>query len=98
MEPKKISLLADSIRSRIGPLSHAISYNGPHVSDRLVIAELENLVRISKSTFAEHSDYFSQVEQEITSGSMALSRVVEVLDYIRELTLRSGRQKIQAAV
>jgi len=91
MEPKKVSLLADSIKSRIGPLSHAINYNGRHVSDRLVIAELENLIRISKSTFPGHSDYFAGMEQEITSGNIPLSKVVEVLDYITELALRSTK-------
>ena len=91
MEPKKISLLADSIRSRIGPLSHAINYNGRHVSDRLVIAELENLCRISSSTFCGHSDYFMEVEQEIRTGSIPLTKVVEVLDYITELTFRSSK-------
>ena len=88
MEPKKISLLADSIKSRIGPLSHAINYNGRHVSDRLVIAELENLVRISSATFPGHLDYFSGVQQEITNGNIPLSKVVEVLDYISELAIR----------
>ena len=96
MEPKKISLLADSIRSRIGPLSHAINYNGRHISDRLVIAELENLIRISNSTFPGHSDYFQSFEQEITGDNIPLARVVEVLDYISELALRS--RKIQTAV
>jgi hypothetical protein len=88
VEPKKISLLAESIKSRIGPLSHAINYNGRHVSDRLVIAELENLVRISGATFTEHSTYFSGIQQEITSGNIPLSKVVEVLDYISELAVR----------
>ncbi len=96
MEPKKISLLAESIKSRIGPLSHAINYNGRHVSDRLVLAELENLVRISNSTFPGHSDYFSEVEQEITGGNIPLTKVVGVLDYITELVFRSA--KIQTAI
>lgn len=90
MEPKKISLLADSIKSRIGPLSHAINYNGRHVSDRLVIAELENLVRISGVTFPEQAPYFSEIQQEITGGNIPLSKVVEVLDYINELAIRRG--------
>ncbi len=91
MEPKKISLLADSIKSRIGPLSHAINYNGRHVSDRLVIAELENLIRISNSTFSGHSQYFAEVEQEITGGNIPLAKVIEVLDYISELAWRSTK-------
>jgi hypothetical protein len=91
LEPKKISLLADSIRSRIGPLSHAINYNGRHVSDRLVIAELENLIRISNSTFPGHSDYFGGVEQEITAGNIPLTKVIEVLDFISELAWRSTK-------
>jgi hypothetical protein len=94
LEPRKISLLAQSIQSRIGPLSHAINYNGKHVSDRLVIAELENLLRISKSSFPEHSDYFTSIEAEIRSdGSLPLSKVVEVLDYILELALRNSQIK-----
>ena len=91
MEPKKIALLADSIKSRIGPLSHTINYNGRHVSDRLVMAELESLVRISNSTFLGHSEYFLEVEREISTGSIPLSKVVEVLDYITELTFRSRK-------
>ena len=96
MEPKKISLLADSIRSRIGPLSHAINYNGRHVSDRLVMAELENLVRISNSTFPGHSEYFAGIEQDITGGNLPLAKVIEVLDYISELAWRST--KVPSAV
>jgi hypothetical protein len=91
LEPQKILLLAESIKSRIGPLSHAINYNGRHVSDRLVIAELESLVRISNSTFPGHSSYFSEIEQGITSGNIPLPKVVEVLDYITELALRSNK-------
>ena len=96
MDPNKISLLADSIKSRIGPLSHAISYNGRHVSDRLVIVELENLVRISNSAFPGKSEYFSEIQKELTSGNIPLSKVIEVLDYISELALRSAH--IQATV
>src|SRR5271165_3672916 len=92
LESKKISLLAESIQSRIGPLSHAINYNGKHVSDRIVIAELENLLRISKSSFPSHSEYFRMVEEEIRSdGTLPLSKVIDVLDYISELALRSSQ-------
>jgi len=96
LDPSKITLLCDSIRSRIGPLSHAISYNGRHISDRLVIAELENLVRISNSAFPGHSEYFTAIQQEITSGNVPLTRLVEVLDFISELALRSAQ--VQTAV
>lgn len=92
MEPNKILLLSQSIQSRIGPLSHAINYNGKHVSDRLVIAELENLLRISKSSFPGHSEYLGEIEQEIRSdGTLPLSKVIEVLDYISELALRNSQ-------
>ena len=94
LESKKISLLAQSIQSRIGPLSHAINYNGKHVSDRLVIAELENLLRISKLSFPSHSEYFSMIEEEIRSdGALSLSKVIDVLDCISELALRSSQLK-----
>ncbi|MDA4111000.1 MAG: hypothetical protein OK439_00565 [Thaumarchaeota archaeon] len=91
MQTEKISLLAQSIKSRIGPLSHPISYNGRHVSDRIVIAELENLIRICNATFPERSNYFSSITETIRSdGSLPLSRVIEILDVILELTFRTG--------
>jgi len=59
-----------------------------------VIAELENLLRISKSTFPGHTEYFSQIEQEIRSdGTLPLSKLIEVLDYISELALRNSQIK-----
>lgn len=91
MDPKKILLLADSIKSRIGPLSHAINYDGRHISDRLVVAELENLIRISNFTFPDHSEYFSEAEHEIIKGSIPLPKVLEVLDCITELAFLSSK-------
>jgi predicted DNA-binding ArsR family transcriptional regulator len=88
LDPRKISLLAESIRTRIGPLSHAISYNGRHVSDRIVIAELENLIRISMTMFPEHADYFTKIQQDITAGNVPLVKVVETLNFIDDLALR----------
>jgi len=59
-----------------------------------VIAELENLLRISRSTFPDHTEYFSQIEEEINSdGTLPLSKLVEVLDYISELALRNSQIK-----
>ena len=87
MNPKKISLLAGSIRTRIGPLSHAINYNGRHVSDRVLIAELENLLRISRAAFPENEEYFQNVQRELTTGNVRLARLIEVLDQIDDLAL-----------
>lgn len=59
-----------------------------------MIAELENLLRISRSTFPDHTEYFSQIEEEINSdGTLPLSKLVEVLDYISELALRNSQIK-----
>ena len=89
MNSQKISLLAESIKSRISPLAHTISYNGKHVSDRLVIAELESLLRICDSSYPQKSKYFSSIKEKIhNDGSLPLDEVVEVLDVILELALR----------
>lgn len=88
MDPRKISLLVDSIRTRVGPLSHSINYNGRHGSDRLLVAELENLLRISRATFPENDEYFENVQRELTTGSVRLARLIEVLDFIDDLALR----------
>ncbi|MFI5419606.1 MAG: hypothetical protein ACHQ1H_01420 [Nitrososphaerales archaeon] len=98
MQIQKISLLAQSIKTRISPLSHSISYNGRHVSDRLVIAELESLLRICNSAFPKRSKYFSSIDERIRSdGSLPLDEVVEVLDVILDLALRETAISVSTA-
>jgi len=98
LNSQKISLLAESIKSRISPLSHTISYNSKHVSDRLVIAELENLLRICNSTFPQQSNYFSSINQKIhADGTLPLDEVIQVLDVILELALRERALSVSSS-
>jgi hypothetical protein len=98
LQAQKISLLAQSIKTRVGPLSHSISYNGRHISDRVVIAELENLLRICNSSFPEKSEYFSSINEKIQSdGSLPLDEVVKVLDVIIDEALRKTAVSVSAS-